>query len=168
MPRSLLKTIDQLTDREFRSRFPDEDACKRYLMLCRWPEGVQCPRCGNADLYDASSFKPFHWLCTRCHPSGYRFSVLVGTIFQNKHLSLRDWFQVIHLMARVQTAADIQRVVRFGSRHTARIMCHRVRAVVADGNLAKIGRVVSPEIMRTGVLSRYERNALARRAAGLD
>jgi Transposase zinc-ribbon domain len=58
------KAIDHLTASQFFSRFPDEDACKRYLMQCRWPEGVRCPRCGNDDLYDASSFKPFHWMCT--------------------------------------------------------------------------------------------------------
>jgi hypothetical protein len=57
MTRPLLKTIDQLTPSEFFSQFPDEDACKRYLMRCRWPDGVRCPRCGNDDLYDASSFK---------------------------------------------------------------------------------------------------------------
>jgi transposase-like protein len=161
-------TIDCLTPLQFQASFPDEDACKRYLMRSRWPDGVRCPRCGNDDLYDASSFKPFHWLCTCCHPSGYRFSVLVGTIFQNKHLSLRDWFRVIHLMASVETAAGIQRLVRFGSRNTARIICHRIREVVLEGNLDKIGWVVSPEIMRTGVLARYERMAMARRAAGLE
>jgi hypothetical protein len=39
----------------------------------------------------------------------------------DKHLSLRDWFLVIHLMTRVDTAVGIQRLMRFGSGHTARI-----------------------------------------------
>jgi transposase-like protein len=160
------KAIDHLTASQFFSRFPDEDACKRYLMQCRWPEGVRCPRCGNDDLYDASSFKPFHWMCTRCHPCGYRFSVLVGTIFQNKHLSLRDWFRVLHLMTQVDSAVAIQRVMRFGSRHTAEVICRRVRAIISDGDMNKIGGVVSPGIMASGVLARHERMTLARRASG--
>ncbi len=31
--------------------FPDEDACCAYLVAHRWPEGVHCPRCGNAKVY---------------------------------------------------------------------------------------------------------------------
>jgi len=159
-------TIDRLTPSEFLARFPDEDACKRYLMECRWPDGVRCPRCRNDDLYDASSFKPFHWMCTRCQPSGYRFSVLVGTIFQNKHLSLRDWFRVIHLMPEVESPSAIQRIVCFGSRHTALAICRRVEAVVIEGDFEKIGGVISAQITATGVLARRERIALARQAAG--
>jgi hypothetical protein len=29
---------------------------------------------------------------------GYRFSVLVGTIFENTNKPLRNWFRVIHMM----------------------------------------------------------------------
>jgi transposase-like zinc ribbon protein len=29
-----------------RSRLPDEEACKAYLVARRWPNGVKCPRCG--------------------------------------------------------------------------------------------------------------------------
>ena len=70
----------------------------RYLVARRWPEGVHCPRCGNTDLYDASSYKPFHWQCRECAADGYRFSALAGTIFENTKKPLRDWFRVAHLM----------------------------------------------------------------------
>jgi Transposase zinc-ribbon domain len=32
---------------EFQVRFATEDACRRYLMESRWPNGYRCPRCGQ-------------------------------------------------------------------------------------------------------------------------
>ncbi|MGQ0675426.1 MAG: transposase, partial [Rhodospirillales bacterium] len=77
------KRIHQMTIGQFDELFPDEDACKAYLMRHRWPLGVRCPRCGGDNAHDVST-KPFHWQCYQCAPgAGYRFSVLVGTIFEN-------------------------------------------------------------------------------------
>jgi transposase-like protein len=167
MPRQL-KPIDKLTTSEFQARFPDDDACRRYLMRCRWPGRVHCPRCGNADVYDISSFKPFHWQCHTCNPNGYRFSVLVGTIFQNKHSPLIDWFRVIHLMLRGESVAAIRRMMDFGSKDTASAMYRRVQAVVAERAFDQLGHILDPEIPSRGVFSRAERLSLARRAAGVD
>ena len=41
----------------------------------------------------------FKWQCYACAPnSGYRFSRIAGTIFENTNKPLRDWFRVIHMM----------------------------------------------------------------------
>ena len=99
----------------------DDEACLSYLVARRWPEGVKCPRCGNTDLYDASSYKPFHWQCRTCARRGYRFSVLAGTIFENTKKPLRDWFRVAHFMLsskKGMSALQIQRMMGFGSYET--------------------------------------------------
>ena len=84
-----VKTIKQLTNQQFNTLFPTEDACKTYLVARRWPEGVHCPRCGNVDVYPVTN-RPFHWQCSKCAKAGgYRFSVLVGTIFENTNKPLR-------------------------------------------------------------------------------
>ena len=166
MPRQA-KPIDKLTTSEFHSRFPDDDACRRYLMRCRWPARVRCPRCDNTDVYDISSFRPFHWQCHACNPNGYRFSVLVGTIFQNKHLPLIDWFRVIHLMLRGEQVAAIRRTMRFGSKQTAGAMYRRVQAAVAERAFDQLGHIIDAEIAARGVFSRAERLELAQSAAGL-
>src|ERR1700733_12590581 len=69
------KPVHQMTSAQFDAMFPigDDEACKAYLVPRRWPEGVKCPRCGNGDLYDASSYKSFHWQCRECAP-GRTFS----------------------------------------------------------------------------------------------
>ena len=127
------KPVPQMTTPQFEARFPvgDDEACLRYLVARRWPQGVHCPRCGNADLYDASSYKPFHWQCRECAPQGYRFSCLSGTIFENTKKPLRDWYRVAHLMLsskKGMSALQIQRMMGFGSYNTAHLMCHKIRA----------------------------------------
>src|SRR5579871_23576 len=140
------KPVPQMTTAQFEDRFPvgDEEACLRYLVARRWPEGVKCPRCGNSDLYDASSYKPFHWQCRECAPQGYRFSALAGTIFENTKKPLRDWYRVAHLMLaskKGMSALQIQRMMGFGSYETAHSMCHKIRAALIDPTV-KLGGIV--------------------------
>ena len=140
------KPVSQMTARQFEDRFPigDDEACFRYLIARRWPEGVHCPRCGNTDLYDASSYKPFHWQCRACAPQGYRFSCLSGTIFENTKKPLRDWYRVAHLMLsskKGMSALQIQRMMGFGSYETAHSMCHKIRAALIAPE-QKLGGIV--------------------------
>jgi hypothetical protein len=145
MPRQP-KPVPQMTTAQFEARFPegDDEACLRYLIARRWPKGVHCPRCGNADLYDASSYKPFHWQCRECAPQGYRFSALAGTIFENTKKPLRDWFRVAHYMfasKKGMSALQIQRMMGFGCYETAHSMCHKIRAALIAPE-TKLGGIV--------------------------
>jgi hypothetical protein len=142
------KPVHQMTEREFETRFPfgDEDACKAYLKARRWPDGVHCPRCGNPAVYDLPSRK-WHWQCTQCAPggsTGYRFSVIAGTIFENTNKPLRDWFKVVHLMTTSKkgiSALQIKRQLGFGSYGTAHSMCHKIRAAMIEP-ATKLGGIV--------------------------
>jgi hypothetical protein len=141
------KPVPQMTTAQFEDRFPvgDDEACLKYLVARRWPEGVRCPRCGNAEVYDASSYKPFHWQCVECSEAGpYRFSALVGTIFENTKKPLRDWYRVAHYMfssKKGMSALQIQRMMGFGSYETAHSMCHKIRAALIAPE-TKLGGIV--------------------------
>ena len=142
------KPVHQMTERQFEERFPlgDDEAPKAYLKARRWPEGVRCPRCGNPAVYDLPSRK-WHWQCTKCAPggsTGYRFSVIAGTIFENTNKPLRDWFKVVHLMTTSKkgiSALQIQRQLGFGSYGTAHSMCHKIRAAMIEPE-KKLGGIV--------------------------
>ena len=129
--------IHQMTIGQFEAMFPTEEACKAYLTRNRWPEGViSCPRCGYDKVTEHS--KPYHWNCYQCSPNGvgYRFSVLVGTIFENSNKPLRTWFRVMHMMLTSKkgiSALQIYRVMGFGSYETALNMCNKIR--IALGNV---------------------------------
>ena len=144
MARKRPKPVHQLTEAQFEAMFPHEEACAAYLVARRWPEGVRCPRCGNPKLYDASSYKPFHWQCRNCAPDGYRFSVIAGTIFENTNKPLRVWFKVVHLMLtskKGMSALQIHRYMGFGSYETAWSMCHKIRTALME-DIDKLGGIV--------------------------
>jgi transposase-like protein len=135
----------QMTLPEWEALFPDDDACKAYLAKRRWPGGVvRCPRCGNENVWTLKA-RPFHWVCPACDPRGYRFSVLVETIFEDTKVGLRKWFQVIYLMLTSKkgiSSLQIKRIMGFGSYETALYMTHRVRAALADPEFRKLMGIV--------------------------
>src|SRR5208282_4472604 len=142
------KPVHQMTEAQFENMFPigDDDASKAYLKARRWPDGVRCPRCGNPAVYDLPSRK-WHWQCPQCGPggnTGYRFSVIAGTIFENTNKPLRQWFKVVHLMTTSKkgiSALQIKRQLGFGSYETAWSMCHKIRAALIQPQ-EKLGGIV--------------------------
>ncbi len=137
------KPVPQMTAAQFDAAFPDEEACKAYLVARRWPDGVHCPRCGNPKIYDLKS-RRWHWQCEQCAPDGYRFSHIAGTIFENTNKPLRDWFKVAHLMLaskKGMSALQIMRYMGFGSYKTAWLMCHKIRTALIE-DVQKLGGIV--------------------------
>src|ERR1041385_6624837 len=129
-----------MTIPQWERAFPDDDACKAYLVKHRWPNGVHCPRCGSISIYELKA-RPFHWQCQDCSVHGYRFSVLVGTIFANTNKPLREWFRVIHTMLTSKkgvSSHQIYRTMGFGSYETALYMTHRIRVALADEKFRKL------------------------------
>ena len=138
--------IQQMTVAQFEAMFPDEDACAAYLVSHRWPDGVRCPRCGRSEKISAVTTMAFKWQCYSCSPdTGYRFSHIAGTIFENTNKPLREWFRVIHLMMTSKkgiSALQVQRYMGFGSYKTAHYLCHRIRAGLMDEEFQKLVGIV--------------------------
>jgi transposase-like protein/IS1 family transposase len=153
------KRIHQMTISQWEKAFPDDDACAVYLTKHRWPLGIRCPRCGNEAVYELPS-RAFHWQCTACAPggsTGYRFSVTVGTVFENTNVGLRMWFRVIHTMLTSKkgvSAHQIYRTMGFGSYRTAWHMCHRVRAGLANEDFRKLMGIVEVDETFVGGLAK--------------
>jgi transposase-like protein len=139
------KFTPQMTVAQFEALFPTDDACKAYLVARRWPDSVvRCPKC-NGDRVYALKTMPFKWECPACAKKGYRFSVLVGTIFENTNVPIKTWFKVIYLMLTSKkgiSSLQIYRMMGFGSYSTALYLCHRVRAGLADPGFRKLVGIV--------------------------
>ncbi len=137
------KPVSRMTVVEFENTFPNEDACRAYLQARRWPAGVRCPRCGNDRVFPVKSM-PFKWQCCACvRKGGYRFSVIVGTIFENTNKPLRDWFRIVHYMLasnKGMTPLQIHHM-GFGKYETAHSMYHKIRAGLRKPE-AKLGGIV--------------------------
>lgn len=145
MARRQSKQIMQMSVTQFETAFPDEEACDAYLVANRWPDGPYCPRCGSTNVY-ALKTMPYRWECPDCRVGGaYRFSHLVGTVFENTNVDLRQWFRVIHLMTTSKkgiSARQVHRYMGFGSYKTAWYMCHRIRAAMQDREFKKLMGIV--------------------------
>jgi transposase-like protein len=146
----------QMTVSQFEKLFPTDDACKQYLVARRWPKGVRCPRCDNENVHPVSN-RPFHWQCTQCvEKGGYRFSLLVGTIFENTNVGLKTWFKVIYLMLaskRGISARQIHRMMGFGSYSTAHYMCHRIRVGLTDRQFRKLIGIVEDHVIKFRIIA---------------
>src|SRR4030081_1751403 len=161
------KPVHQMTVAQFEKAFPDEEACAAYRVPRRWPNGVKCPRCGNAKVYALAS--GLHWQCTNCAPggsTGYRFSHIAGTIFENTNKPLREWFRVVHLMLTSKkgiSALQVQRVMGFGSYGTAHSMCHKSRAALIEPEV-KLGGIV--EVDETWIGGKDHNKHVSKRGKG--
>lgn len=124
---------------EFEARFADEEACRRYLMALRWPEGFRCPRCGGPQAQRGSRG------LLRCSQCDYQASITAGTIFQDTRLSLTIWFRAIWWVTSQKngtSALGLQRVLGLGSYRTAWTLLHKLRrAMVRPGRERLRGRV---------------------------
>lgn len=133
-----------MTLRGLMESFPTNEACKQFLHDRRWPRGIRCPMCGNEKVY-ALKTRPFHWVCKKCGVTPYRFSVTVGTIFENTKYPLKVWFEVLWQMLNSKkgvSALQIQRQIGCGAYKTAWFMCHRLRAAMRDPEFKQLMGIV--------------------------
>jgi hypothetical protein len=79
--------------REFKAKFPDEQACRDYLEKWRWPEGFECPKCGHKEYYFHKNRGLFQ--CKGCRR---QTSMTTGTIFHGTRTALWTWFMLIYLI----------------------------------------------------------------------
>jgi transposase-like protein len=139
--------VRQMTLSEFDALFPNEEACRTYLLLRRWPAGPHCPRCNNGHVYESTA-RPWHWQCMKCGPkprSPYRFALTTRTIFEESKKPLLMWFKVLHLMLTSKkgiSALQIHRMLGTGSYQTAWYICMRLRAGMKDPDFRQLMGIV--------------------------
>lgn len=79
---------------ELCNAFSDNQVAIDHFRAIRWKNGEFCPHCGHDKIYMPKD-KVGRYTCAQCHQ---RFSILVGTIFENTKLPLRVWFGAIWLL----------------------------------------------------------------------
>lgn len=156
-----------LTLQQLEQRFGTEEQCLAYLVRLRWPTGVRCARCGSGRVYKLR--QPWRWQCKHCHKQGYRFSPLVGTVFEQTHYPLPLWFKVIYLLCQSKkgmSALQIQRMLGIGSYRTAWSLCHRIRAALPPAAQALLRGLVEVDETYVGGKEGKKPKAKRRRVSG--
>lgn len=118
----MIKQFDTLI--QMMTAFPDEQSAIDHFTAIRWKNGAFCPHCGSTKIYHFSDARTH-----KCGDCRKRFSIKVGTIFEDSKIELRKWFMAIWLItshkkgiASTQLAKDIG-----VTQKTAWFMTHRLR-----------------------------------------
>lgn len=118
----MIKQFNSLID--MLKAFPDEQSCINHFTAIKWAEKERCPHCGGEKIYHFSDNKTHK--CGQCRK---KFSIRVGTIFEDSKIPLQKWFMAIYLatshkkgISSIQLAKDID-----VTQKTAWFMLHRLR-----------------------------------------
>jgi transposase-like protein len=117
--------------------FSDPDNCLNYIVARRWPNGVECPRCGSKRVTFMASRRV--WQCKTRHDRA-QFSVKVGTIFEDSPLGLDKWLPSVWLIANCKNGVsswEIHRALGV-TQKTAWFMLHRVRLAMQGSDGGKL------------------------------
>ena len=118
-------------------QFQSEPAAFAYVEARLWPNGPVCPHCQNADQkrigrLNGKTTRPGLHKCYACKKP---FTVRMGTLFEDSHLPLHLWLQVIHLFCCSKkgiATRQIQRMLNC-SMKTAWFLGHRIRLAMDPG-----------------------------------
>jgi transposase-like protein len=116
--------------------YQNEEAAYEFVESWLWPNGPICPHCGNCDAQkigrlNGKTTRPGLRKCYECRE---KFTVKIGTIFEDSHAPMRYWLQAIYLMCSSKkgiSTRQLQRTLGVGMK-TAWFMGHRIRLAMQD------------------------------------
>src|SRR5690242_19745322 len=115
----------------FEARFPDDEACARWLFETRWPDGFRCPGCGHAKGWGRGRGPRL----VSCARSRRQTSVPAGTVLHRSHLPLRTWFLAAWLVATHRNGISARQLwlqLGLGSYKTAWLLLRKLRHAMVD------------------------------------
>jgi len=122
-------------------QFQTEQGAFAYVEARLWPNGPVCPHCGETARIGRLSGKTTRPGLHKCYACKKPFTVRMGTIFEDSHLPLHLWLQVIHLFCASKkgiATRQIQRMLNC-SMKTAWFLGHRIRLAMDPGYAGPMG-----------------------------
>ena len=129
MARNSVQFQKGLSEAEFERQYGTEQACREALFHWRWPEGFECPSCGERRHSAIKSRQLFQ--CGACRR---QTSLTAGTIFAATKVALRTWFRAIyHVTQTKQGISSIELGRRLGvTQPTAWTLTHKLGQVMLE------------------------------------
>ncbi len=108
------------------------------MIEIRWPDGkVRCPSCQSEKVTYLPSGNV--WRCANQHDRR-KFSLKVGTIFEDSPIGLDKWFAAVWMIANCKNGVssyEIHRALKV-TQKTAWFMEHRIRLAMQTGSFEKV------------------------------
>jgi transposase-like protein len=114
--------------------FGDPEKAHKWAVALRWPNGIECPRCGSKEHSFISTRRI--WFCKGCKK---QFTVKVGSIFEDSPLGMNKWMLAIWLLVTCKNGISSYEVASHLdiTQKSAWHLMHRVRKAVRSGSFAK-------------------------------
>lgn len=135
--------MTKFTLKDFQKTFSNDDVCLDYIRVKRYPERIDCPKCGKNSLFHHDNGKK-SYSCDHC---GFKISPTAGTIFHKSPTLLTIWFYAIYVMAQTRggvSAKAIQRETGVTYK-TAWRMCKQIRSMLSEDHNIFTGEVEMDE-----------------------
>ncbi len=122
-------------------QFQTEAGAFAYVEARLWPNGPVCPHCAETKRIGALNGKTTRPGLYKCYACRKPFTVRMGTIFEDSHLPLHLWLQVIHLFCCSKKGIATRQVQRMlnCSMKTAWFLGHRIRLAMDPGYTGPMG-----------------------------
>ena len=117
---------------EFQKHFNTDEKCRQYLEQQRWSGNPCCPFCGSINVKRFETNKKIF----KCREKECRnkFSVTVGTIYENTKISLTKWFLAMYILSNHSKGISSLQLVGWlnVTQKTAWFLNHRIRQMLTD------------------------------------
>src|SRR5215212_2925484 len=116
---------------QFQKEFSTEEKCREYLEQQRWNGTPACPFCGSINVCRFTNGKIFKCREKQCRN---KFSVTVGTIYENTKVPLTKWFLATYILSvHSKGISSLQLATWLGvTQKTAWHLNHRIRVMLTD------------------------------------
>lgn len=124
----------------FAARFGTEDACFRYVVASRWPDGFKCLGCGYPEAYERTDRRALQ--CKRCDKV---HSATAGTVMHGSRQPLCNWLWAAYLVItskRGISAVEVQDQLGIRRYEVSFTMLHKLRAAMVNPDREPLGGVV--------------------------
>ena len=136
MARNKVQFQKGLSEPAFELQYGTEEQCRAVVVASRWPNGFECPACGEARHSMLKCRELFQ--CTGCRR---QTSLIAGTIFASTKLPLRLWFRAIyHLTQSKQGISSIELGRRLGVDASAASSFAQQAEALAQAPIRQVGR----------------------------
>jgi len=118
--------------------FSSVENCNEFMIAARWADGkVRCPQCDSENVTYLEKARVYK--CYAKH-SRQKFSLKVGTIFEDSPIGLDKWLAGIWLIANAKNGISSYEIHRsLGvTQKSAWFMLHRIRLAMQQGSLGKL------------------------------
>jgi transposase-like protein len=140
--------------------------CREYLVARRWPDGVECPRCGSRNVAFLEKYD--RWQCSARHDNR-QFTAKTGTIFEDSPLPLAKWLMAMWQVVNCKNGVsswEVHRAIGV-TQKTAWFMDHRIRHALSMGTVNKLsGQIEADETYIGGKARNMHKATRGRKITG--